>query len=486
MPVVVLTRLLLAAETLLIPFWRSIFRILPLRLQTATGTAFDEWNRADARWYLDIAHLGYNLRGPSGYKNVAFFPLFPLLTRAMHDSIALTGRAVLGIPPTSSLEPTYLVAGMLVANLCAAGALAYLYCLIRLDHGRPVARRAVSLLAISPMAFYMFAAYSEGTFLLCAIAFFFALRLERWWQAGLWGLLAAATRPPGAVLLLPFLLAWADAHPIIGRAVRSRARLAWRAVAMRWRTRMEPRFESRVSRAAVAAPLNVSELTEVARHDFQLRSARRRAGDVGATGGPSLRVRPAGSTARGRPWRSDLRQALGNVAPAVAIPLGLICFMVFLYKVFGDPLWFSRAQRAWLRTFAPPWETLWISVAWPLGDVLRKSVTVVDTYALQDLFYEIAGLALTWLACRRLPRIYGAYMWLLWCVFLSSPAMLTDRQTGEPRRDVLMSLPRMLLMMFPIFIYLGRQRRIYPYLAVMFAASMVGYACTFMVGGWVS
>src|SRR5207245_1551523 len=78
--------------------------------------------------------------------------------------------------------------------------------LVRLDYGRAVARRATTLLMLFPLSFFLFAAYSEGTFLLCTIAFFYALRLERWWQAGLWGLLAAAARPPGVLLLVPFLI----------------------------------------------------------------------------------------------------------------------------------------------------------------------------------------------------------------------------------------------------------------------------------------
>src|SRR5439155_26200251 len=120
-------------------------------------------------------------------------------------------------PPDPS-HPPYLVPGMIVANLCAVAALSFFYGYVRLDHDRAMARRAVTLLALSAQSFYTFAAYSESTFLLCALAFFYTLRLKRWWQAGLWGLLSAATRPPGIVLVVPFLLAWAEAHPLITHA----------------------------------------------------------------------------------------------------------------------------------------------------------------------------------------------------------------------------------------------------------------------------
>jgi hypothetical protein len=84
-------------------------------------------------------------------------------------------------------------------------------------------------------------------------------------------------------------------------------------------------------------------------------------------------------------WPDEARRALRHVLPALVIPLGLVFFMAFLDQVFGYPLWFSRAQRAWWRTFAPPWVTLYFSIVWPFGDLLRGTLTYWDTYALHDL-----------------------------------------------------------------------------------------------------
>jgi hypothetical protein len=57
---------------------------------------------------------------------------------------------------------------------------------------------------------------------------------------------------------------------------------------------------------------------------------------------------------------------------------------------------------------------------------------------------------------------------------------------GDPNHDVLLSLPRMLLMMFPLFTYLGMQRRLYPGLAVCFAAGLAVYTGMFLTGGWIA
>jgi Gpi18-like mannosyltransferase len=181
LPVVLVTRLVFLGLTLLLPLWRAVMGMAPLTVSRATGTPFDVWNRWDARWYDDLARLGYNLHGPNDYKNVAFFPLYPLLERTLHDALALVGRDVLGLAPKDSFYPPYLVPGMILANLCAVAALSFFYGYLRLDHDRVIARRAVTLLALSPLSFYLFAAYSESTFLLCALAFFCAL--QRRWRA---------------------------------------------------------------------------------------------------------------------------------------------------------------------------------------------------------------------------------------------------------------------------------------------------------------
>jgi hypothetical protein len=49
-----------------------------------------------------------------------------------------------------------------------------------------------------------------------------------------------------------------------------------------------------------------------------------------------------------------------------------------------------------------------------------------------------------------------------------------------------MSLPRMLLMVFPVFTYLALHRRLYPWLAVAFTAGLLVYTGRFLTGGWVA
>ncbi len=146
--------------------------------------------RWDGEWYMSIARDGYALR--DGYTNVAFFPLYPLLTRAL--ALALPGG---NLP----------LAGVLVVGAAFLAALFYLHALAMLDGGPALARRAVWYVAIVPTGFFFHAAYSESLFLLTAAATIYHVRREEWWAAGVWGMLATLTRAQGVVLWLP--LAWA-------------------------------------------------------------------------------------------------------------------------------------------------------------------------------------------------------------------------------------------------------------------------------------
>jgi hypothetical protein len=151
------------------------------------------WVGWDAEWYLSIAERGYGF-DPHGPSNVAFFPLFPLLIKGV---AALTGNVV--------------VAGLLVANLAALGAVLALWRWVRAAAGPVAADQAVLWLLVYPFSFFFHAIYAESLFfVLATLALDSSARGHRL-AAGLWGGLAAAARPMG-VLLTPALASglWRD------------------------------------------------------------------------------------------------------------------------------------------------------------------------------------------------------------------------------------------------------------------------------------
>ncbi len=151
--------------------------------------------RWDSVWYLAIADGGYG----DGSKE-AFFPLYPLL-------VAIAG-AVVRSP---------LVGGVLVSTACLGAALVVLHRLVALDHDRAVARNAVLVTALFPMAFFFSAVYSESLFALLSVGAVYAARRDRWAWAGALGALAATTRSAGVLLLVPLALIylWGVARPRI-------------------------------------------------------------------------------------------------------------------------------------------------------------------------------------------------------------------------------------------------------------------------------
>jgi hypothetical protein len=139
----------------------------------------------DAGWYEAIARSGYR---PLGHQALRFFPLFPLL-----------GRALSVVPGVSA--GTALV---VLANCSALVATAMLVVLVRRETGDPaLAVRSAWLLSLAPSAFVLVMGYAEATLLVFTVGAFLALRRAGgpwWWAAALCAAAAALTRPLGVLV----------------------------------------------------------------------------------------------------------------------------------------------------------------------------------------------------------------------------------------------------------------------------------------------
>lgn len=148
----------------------------------------ESWLRWDATWYLSIAQSGYR----PGDGSVAFFPLYPLLTRGL--GWLLGGR--------------YLWAGLVLSNLAAAAFFIVLFLLAEGERGPGSGRPALEAVVSFPTAFFLVMPYSESLFLALSAAAFLCWRRDKWLGVGLLGALAALTRPHGLLLFPAFSLAW--------------------------------------------------------------------------------------------------------------------------------------------------------------------------------------------------------------------------------------------------------------------------------------
>jgi hypothetical protein len=158
--------------------------------------------RQDAQWFLRLATTGY----APGDHSAAFFPVYPLGIRIVD---LMPGIGPLG-------------AGLLVANAAAFGALLLLHALTRLELGDIAARRAVLFTALFPTAFFLYAPYTESSFLLGSIATFWFARRDRWGWAAVAGAVAAATRSVGIVLILALWIEALAQYRRDGRALLPR------------------------------------------------------------------------------------------------------------------------------------------------------------------------------------------------------------------------------------------------------------------------
>ncbi len=193
----VATRLLLVLVTyigfILFPVPPHVYPSTPVD----TNTLLTSWNRWDAANYTRIAQFGYQT-----IYDTAFFPLFPWLIKGLAFLFGNHG---------------YIAIGMILSNLALLGALFVLYQIAADALGDQVRRRTLLYLCIFPTAFFFFAAYNESLFLLLTASSFLAMRRQKWWLAGLLGLLSALTRSAGVFLVIPYCYElWISKESLVG------------------------------------------------------------------------------------------------------------------------------------------------------------------------------------------------------------------------------------------------------------------------------
>jgi Mannosyltransferase (PIG-V) len=351
--------------------------------------------RWDAAWYLRIAESGY---GGSDVR-AAFFPLYPMLVRAV--------AAPFGASPGALLVAAYVVS--LAAFL---GALVLLHRLVSLELGRPLAQPALLLLAVFPAALFFGAPYSESLFLLLAVGAFYAARTGRWAWAGAAAAGAAATRSAGVLLLLPLAMLWWSSGGGLSAA---------------------------------------------------------RAG------------RLAGRRVRDAAW-------------LLLAPLGLAAYAVFLGAAEGDAWRFLDVQDAWSRELTVPLLGAWdgfgaaIDGARQLLSGQREVVyfeqAAGDPYRIAAinlmLFGALVFAVVAVVGClRRLPKAYGAWV----------AASLVLPLTFPVKPQPLMSLPRFLAVLFPIFMWLAlwsEERRATARVAAVSALGLGLFTAQFASWHWIS
>ncbi len=165
----------------------------------------------DAAWYRAIGESGYDGH-VEGQNVLRFFPLLPLLGRALAPVLGSVDAALLAV----SWGAAFAYAVLLVR-------------LVRVELGdEGTARRVAWLAMVVPGAGVLVLAYTEPVSGALAVAFFLALRTNRPWLAVPLGILSGLARPTGLLLAAPAALEMLR-HL---RPVRARTLLAWSAAVL--------------------------------------------------------------------------------------------------------------------------------------------------------------------------------------------------------------------------------------------------------------
>lgn len=347
--------------------------------------------RWDAGWFLLIARHGYQPQlGASSHARLAFYPLYPLLTR------------------TVGLVLPLVIAGIVVSVCAFAAALYGIHRLTTFElartgshdgeRARRIAGWTVALIAFSPMAVFFSADYSESLFMALSVAVLWCARHGRWRWVGIAGALASATRAPGLVLALPALVLYF--------------------------------YGPREDRPA----------------------------DREGGWRPRYRMRP-------------------ELAWLGLMPLGIVAFCAYVALSGGSALEpFKVEHQVWHRDFTDPMSSLWFGVSHSFQEFRHLPST--HRLHLRSFYFLAAGILATIGVLRRLPLAYGLYAVAAIVMPLCYPA------TGEP----LESVPRYLVVLFPLFMWLAlwleRHPRLrYPVLVVS-ALLMVFYTANFSTWRW--
>lgn len=175
-------------------------------------------------------------------------------------------------------------------------------------------------------------------------------------------------------------------------------------------------------------------------------------------------------------------------------PAGLVAYAVYLGVAYGDPLSFSHVQEFWNRDFAGPLVGAWDGAGAAVDGVRQllsgsRDVAYFEQSAGDPFRVAAQNIALFGFLCfalvgavgvlRRLPFAYGLYVVTALMLPLSYPV------AAQP----LMSLPRFVAVLFPIFMWLGlvcEERRMTDRVAIASAVVLGLFVTQFATWQWVA
>jgi hypothetical protein len=189
-------------------------------------------------------------------------------------------------------------------------------------------------------------------------------------------------------------------------------------------------------------------------------------------------------------WRAQPRRAR-DLAWLGLAPAGLAAYSGYLAATRGDAFAYMHLQHVWFRSFAGPFGAVVVGAraAW---DGLRQLLSgsrehlyfapaggdpfIAAAHNLELFGFLLFALVAAVGALRRLPAPYGAYLVAALALPLSFPV--------EPQP--LMSLPRFLAVLFPLFMWIALHRRAWRVALAVFALLLGVFTVRYAAWHWVA
>lgn len=149
----------------------------------------DSFFRFDSSWYNDIIQTGYSYN-PEKQSNVAFFPLYPILVKAIASLTSLS------VP----------ISGLLLSNLCLILALFFVYKISNIYLNKRGCEKVLILMLVFPTSFFYSCFYTESLYLLTTAACFYFFLNKKYFWSGFFGFFASLTRVTGVIIFLAFAI----------------------------------------------------------------------------------------------------------------------------------------------------------------------------------------------------------------------------------------------------------------------------------------
>ncbi len=167
------------------------------------------WLKWDSNFYMNIIEKGYEV-APFDTKtlhNWAYFPLFPLIIKALSTVFMLTGHRDL-----------IFILGVIISNIFYALALYFGYKLLELLNVNKKNILIIGVLLIAfPSSYFFHLFYTESTYLLVSVLMFYFLFKKKFLISAIFISLALLTRLNGLALIVPFVYYYFDTYILYGK-----------------------------------------------------------------------------------------------------------------------------------------------------------------------------------------------------------------------------------------------------------------------------